>query len=135
MGCRRWREIDACLDEDRDLPDYLRVHLESCPRCRRRLAAYRRFIGDLQQELEEPLALRTGPIPAPRRPPRASLLVAAGVFSLSVVAGFLLLPGLLQTRELKLEYARELSRDVLEGTLFEYADAGGLSYGESDWFN
>lgn len=133
MECRRWREIDACLDEDRDLSRDLRRHLESCRRCKCRLTAYREFVGDLRRELAEPLAMRPGAVAPSRRRMRPSLLAAAGVFSLSVAAGVLLLPGLLQNRELKLDYARELASEAIEGELFEYALQAEPGY-ESGWF-
>lgn len=134
MECRRWREIDDCLDKDRELPQDLRHHLETCRRCSRRLAAYREFVGDLRRELAEPLTMMSGAAVVSPRRMGPSLLAAAGVFSLSIAAGLLLLPGLLQNRELKMDYARELAGEVIEGELFEYALQAEPGY-ESGWFD
>lgn len=134
MECRRWREIDACLNQDRELSRNLRRHLESCRRCSRRLAAYREFVGDLRRELAEPLTMRPGTAAPSRRRMGPSLLAAAGVFSLGLAAGILLLPGLLQTRELKQDYARELAAEAIEGGLFKYALQAEPGY-ESGWFD
>ncbi|WP_319560196.1 hypothetical protein [Marispirochaeta sp.] len=132
MKCVEWKKIQDELDAGQGFSAAVQDHLTGCPRCSRNLEVYRRLIKSYEKEAASP-SFDRNPVYAIASRRKPALLSVAAVFVFMIVAGGLLAVPHFQDKALRQEYSREISESLIDGGLFEYAQANDPGY-ESSWF-
>lgn len=134
MKCRQWEKIQKELDKDSGISPRVQAHLDTCPGCRQRLNSYNHFIRLFQAEAENPKPIVAGIPERNKNTRRVRLLAAAAIISVCAAVPVTLIA--VRTHNdtaLRREYAADISREIINGSLFSEVN-GYLPVYEGTWF-
>jgi len=134
MKCRQWKRIQKELDSGSGISPRVQAHLDTCPDCRQRLNAYKHFIRLFRSEAEEPQLLNREVQVRRGSTRRLRLIAAAALISVcAAVSVTLLAARTYNDTVLRKEYAEDISREIIHGSLFSEVN-GYLPVYEGTWF-
>jgi len=134
MKCRQWKRIQKELDTGSGISPRVQAHLDTCPDCRQHLNAYKHFIRLFRSEAEDPrLSDRESPVQR-KNTRRFQLIAAAALISVcAAVPVTFLAARTYNDNALRKEYAEDISREIIHGSLFSEVN-GYIPVYEGTWF-